>query len=309
MNIKNKKVQNRNTGWYLIWEHVVEHPVIYFVCLICIISSSILATKIPQIIGDFTDTYTNGKLNLSSATYFFLLIVGVATFRVLTAWLGRRISMEHGRILNYKVRDKLFKKWETLPLSYYHEHVIGDLLSHALNDVQIIQQLVALNGFNSFVTSIFILGGTLYVMLVHINLSLAIAGLGPLLVIPFIVHYYNPRIKMQSLKVQESLGGMSQSVEEYISGIRAVKEFSNEEILIERFNDRTEIIVRERLRQVSLSAVFQAVIPFVVSVAFVLVITYGGYLTIHKQISLGNFVSFLLYLILLKQPLEQLGIR
>jgi len=302
-----RKAEKRKSGWYLIWEHVAEHPVIYAICLLSIISSSILATRIPKIIGDFTNAFSSGNLTLQLAAHFGLLIMVVSTFRVALGWLGRRISMEHGRILNYKVRDKLFKKWETLPLSYYHEHTTGDLLSHALNDVQIIQQIVALNGFNNLVTSIFTLLGALYVMLVNINWSLSIAGLGPLLAIPFIVRYYSPKIKRQSVKVQEALGGMSQSVEEIVGGIRTIKAFGNEEVVIRRFGNRIDEIVTERMIQVKLSAIFSAIIPFMVSVGFIIVIAYGGYLTIHKTISLGDFVSFLLYLILLKQPLEQLG--
>jgi len=301
-----KEAERRKSGWYLLWEHAAEHPFIYIICILSIATSSFLATIIPRIIGDFTDTFKSGKLDLKVATHFSLLILGVATVRVILGWLGRLISAQHGRMINYKVRDKLFKKWETLPLSYYHEHSTGKLLSHALSDVQVVQQ-TATQGINITVSSVFMLSGALYVMLVHINWSLAIAGLGPLLAIPFIVRYYNPKIKNQSAKVQATLGGMSQSVEEIVGGIRTVKAFGNEAVVISRFEDRIDEIVTERMKQVKLSAVFSAVIPFTISVGFVIVIAYGGYLTILKTISLGDFVSFLLYLILLRHPLEQLG--
>jgi len=302
-----RRKERRKSGWYLIWEHVAEHPILYTICIVSIISSTVLATRIPRIVGDFTDTFTRGKLDSKSATHFCLLIIGIGAARISFAWVGRTISMEHGRILNTKVRDKLFKKWETLPLSYYHEHSIGDLLSHALNDVLVIQQMVALNGFNNFVTGIFMLSGALYMMLIHINWSLALAGLGPLIAIPFIIRYFGPKIKKQSSKVQASIGGMSQSVEEILAGIRTVKAFGNEEVVISRFGHKIDEIVTEQMKQVKLSAIFTAVIPFMVSVGFIIVIAYGGYLTIHKMISLGDFVTFLLYLILLRQPLEQLG--
>ena len=302
-----RRKERRKTGWYLIWEHVAEHPILYALCIVSIISSTVLATQIPRIIGDFTDTFTRGKLDMKSASQFCLLIVGIGTARISLAWIGRTISMEHGRILNNKIRDKLFRKWETLPLAYYHENSIGELLSHALNDVLVIQQMVALNGFNNFVTGIFLLFGALYMMLLHINWSLAIAGLGPLIAIPFIIKYFGPKIKKQSAKVQASIGGMSQSVEEFLSGIRTIKAFGNEEVVIARFGDKIDDIVTEQIKQVKLSAIFTAIIPFMVSIGFIVVIAYGGYLTIHKIISLGDFVTFLLYLILLRQPLEQLG--
>jgi len=305
-NKESKKTEKRKSGWYLLWEHVAEHPFIYVICILSISISAILASVIPRIIGDFTNTFSSGKLDLKLAAHFGLLILGVSVIRVTLGWIGRLISAKHGRMLTYILRDKLFKKWETLPLSYYHKHSTGELLSHALSDVQVTQQVAAM-GINTSVNSIFMISGALYVMLLHINWSLAIAGFGPLLAIPFIVRYYSPKIKEQSAKVQATLGGMSQSVEEIVGGIRTVKAFGNEEVVISRFGDRIDEIVTERMKQVKLSAIFSAVIPFTVSIGFIVVIAYGGYLTIHKAINLGDFVSFLLYLILLRQPLEMLG--
>jgi ATP-binding cassette subfamily B protein len=305
-----KQVEKKNeigkSGWYLVWEHVAEHPIQYIICILSIAISSTLASTIPRIIAKFTNTISSGKLTLHLAMYFGLLVLAVGIVRVTLGWIGRLISAKHGRMLNYKVRDKLFKKWETLPISYYHEHTTGDLLSHALNDVQVVQQLASM-GLNTAISSVFMISGALYVMFIHINWSLALAGFGPMLAIPFIVRYYSPKIKRQSAKVQETLGGMSQSVEEIVSGIRTVKAFGNEEVVINRFGERIDDIVRERMKQVKLSAIFSAIIPFTVSIGFIMVIAYGGYLTIIKTISLGDFVSFLLYLILLRQPLEQLG--
>src|ERR1035437_3095873 len=130
-NKESKKAEKRKSGWYLLWEHAAEHPVIYVICILSISISAVLASVIPRIIGDFTNTFSSGKLDLKLAAHFGLLIIGVSTLRVTLGWIGRLISAKHGRMLTYKVRDKLFKKWETLPLSYYHQHSTGELLSPA----------------------------------------------------------------------------------------------------------------------------------------------------------------------------------
>ncbi len=299
-------MNQKKSGWYLVWEYISKRPFIYIVCVLSIAVSSLLSTIIPKIIGDFTDAFNTGKLTKELATYFGLLILGVGIARVILGWIGRLISAQHGRALTYDIRDRLFKKWETLPMSYYHEHSTGDLLSHALNDVQVTQQLVT-NGINQIVNSSLVITGVLFQMFLHINLTLAVVGLGPLITIPFIVRYYRPKIKVQSSRVQAALGVMSQSVEESMGGVRTIKAFGNEDVIIGRFAERIENIVGERMKQVSLSAVFSAVIPFTASIGFVLVIAYGGYLAINKVITLGDFVSFLLFLILLRQPLEQIG--
>jgi len=112
---------------------------------------------------------------------------------------------------------------------------------------------------------------------------------------------------MQSAKLQTTLGIMSQSVEEVIGGIRTVKAFGNENVIIDRFGAKVENIVVERMKFVKLSSMFTALVPLMASIGFIVVISYGGYLTINKTISLGDFVAFILYLTLLRQPLEQLG--
>jgi ATP-binding cassette subfamily B protein len=100
---------------------------------------------------------------------------------------------------------------------------------------------------------------------------------------------------------------MSQTVEEIIGGIRTVKAFGNEEVVIEKFDEKVDAIVKEKMRFVRLSSIFGALIPLMAAIGFIVVLGYGSYLTIHNIITLGDFVAFLLYLTLLRQPLEQLG--
>jgi ATP-binding cassette subfamily B protein len=301
-----ESLRKRKSGWYLLWEYAREHPFIYFVAIASIGGSSILAVWIPRLIGQFTDTFKGGGLSLKGAERYALVILAVGIARVSFGWLGRVLAAQHGRIITYKVREKLFEKWESLSPAYYHGHSIGELLSHALSDVDVVRQVASM-GINITVSGIFMLGAALYMMVLHMNWPLAIAGLGPLVAIPVLVRYYGPKIKQQSAKLQASLGSMSQTVEEIFGGIRTVKAFGNENVVIGRFEEKVDAIVTERMKFVRLSSIFSALIPLMASIGFVVAISYGGYLTINKNITLGDFVAFLLYLTLLRQPLEQLG--
>jgi ATP-binding cassette subfamily B protein len=144
-------------------------------------------------------------------------------------------------------------------------------------------------------------------MAVHVDWRLSLAGLGPLLAIPLLVKWLGPRIKQQSHRSQEALGGMAQTVEEVISGIRAVKAFGTEETVIGRFEQKVDTIFGEKMKFARLSSLFGALIPLMVNLGFIAVLGYGGYLVIGREISLGDFVAFTLYVAMLRQPLEQLG--
>ena len=300
------KKKSKESGWYLLWEYAREHPFIYFVSVASIGLSAILAVIIPRIIGQFTDSFKAGTLDVSGAWKYTWLVFVVGIARVSFGWIGRLLAAQHGRVITYKIREKLFKKWESLSPSYYHGHSVGDLLSHALSDVEVVRQVASM-GINITVNGIFMLGAALYMMIIHMNWPLAIAGLGPLIAIPVMVRYYGPRIKEQSAKLQAALGNMSQTVEEIFGGIRTVKAFGNENVVIGRFEEKVDNIVSERIKFVKLSSIFGALVPLMASLGFVIVISYGSFLTINRTISLGDFVAFLLYLTLLRQPLEQLG--
>jgi ATP-binding cassette subfamily B protein len=303
---QNRTTGTKNSGWHLLWDYVREHPFIYFIAIASIGGSSILAVWIPRIIGRFTDSLQRGTLDYAEVHRFAWAILGVGIARVTFGWLGRVLAAQHGRIVTYKVRDALFKKWETLPPSYYHGHSVGELLSHALSDVEVVRQVASM-GINITVNGTFMLGAALYMMMVHMNWRLAVAGLGPLVAIPILVRYFGPRIRNQSAKFQASLGSMSQSVEETFGGIRTIKAFGNEDVAVGMFEEKVDQIVREKIKFVRLSAVFGALIPLIGALGFIIVISYGGYLTIQHVITLGDLVAFLLYLTLLRQPLEQLG--
>lgn len=294
------------SGWNILGAYIKENPSAYIVAIFSLAASSILAANIPRIIGQFSDAYSSGALTYARAEYFAFLVFGVGAFRVFFGWIGRLLTAEHGRILTFRIREELFKKWETLTPAYYREHSSGDLLSHALSDVDVVRQATTM-GINTAVSGLFMLGASVYLMVTKMHWQLAVAGLAPLLAIPILINHFGPMIKRQSAVFQSSLGGMSQVVEEIVGGIRTVKAFSNEAVVLERFHTRVADLVDQKMKFVRLSTIFGALIPLVSAFGFIAVIWYGSYLTINKTITLGNLVAFLLYLTLLRQPLEQIG--
>jgi ATP-binding cassette subfamily B protein len=100
---------------------------------------------------------------------------------------------------------------------------------------------------------------------------------------------------------------MAQTVEEVIGGIRTVKAFGNERVVIRRFEEKVDAIVREKNIFVRHSSLFGALVPLMANLGFISVLGYGGFLVIIGTISLGDYVAFTLYIALLRNPLEHLG--
>lgn len=298
--------QKLKPGWPILGRYIADHLWGYLAALLSIALSSVLAAVIPQLVGRLADTYNAGSLTPHTAERIALWILLVGSIRVTLGWLGRFLIAQHGRKLTFRIREQLFRKWETLTPSYYHQHSTGELLSHALSDVDVVRQMAAM-GINTAINGIFMLGASAYFMVFTMDARLAAVGLIPLLGIPALIRYFGPKIKRQSAIFQASVGAMSQTVEEIVGGIRTVKAFSNELVIQRRFESQISALVEQKLHFTRLSAFFGASIPLLSALGFIVVIWYGSWLVIQHQLSLGALVSFLLYLTLLRQPLEQLG--
>jgi ATP-binding cassette subfamily B protein len=268
--------------------------------------ASLFMALIPRLLGRFTDRLRSGQLSFTELAGIAGTLILISVIRVATGWSGRIIVHRKGRLLTYALRRELFEKWGSLSPSYYHRHSVGELLSHALSDVEVVRELTSM-GINVSVSGLAMLATTIYLMAVHVDWRLSLAGLGPLLAIPVLVQRLGPRIKQQSHRSQEALGAMAQTVEEVVGGIRAVKAFGTEEVVIGRFEAKVDGIFAEKMKFVRLSSLFGALIPLMVNLGFIAVLSYGGFLVIVHEITLGDFVAFTLYVAMLRQPLEQLG--
>lgn len=296
----------KSSGWRIVSSYLHRHSLVYSVAIAIIASSSLLAVQIPRQLGRFADQLQHGRLTVAGTAGFAAILILLGLGRVTAAWTGRTLSHRRGRILTYELRRDLLKKWTTLSPAYYHGHSTGELLSHALSDVEVVRELATM-GINQAAAGLMMLATVLYMMLAHGDWRLTLAGLGPLLVIPVVVRYLGPKIRTQSQRCQEALGSMAQTVEEVIGGIRTVKAFGNERVVIGRFEEKVDAIVREKNRFVRHSSMFGALVPLMANLGFISVLGYGGYLAINKAITLGDYVAFTLYIALLRNPLEHLG--
>lgn len=294
-------------GLGIVISHVRKNSLVYSAGIGMVAGSSVLAAQIPRLLGQATDVLRSASPELADIAFFACMILVFGVLRVFTGWAGRVLVHMKGRELTYVLRKKLFETWCTLPPSYFHNHSTGDLISHALSDVDIIGDLVTL-GFNMSISGLALLFGTFYLMVSHTGGLMTFAALGPLLFIPFLVQRIGPAIRRQSQRAQEALGAMSRTLEETVEGIRSIKAFGQEELFAHRFNERVEKIVGEKREFARLSALFSSLVPLMVNLGFIFTIGFGGFLVTRNLISLGDFVAMTLYVALLRMPLEQLGI-
>lgn len=294
------------SGLLIIWSHMKRNRMVYASGITLVAAGSLFAAQIPRLLGLVTDRLRDGSLGRNEMAGYVGLIILIGVVRVAAGWGGRVLVHHKGRELTYQLRKELFAKWSSLSPSYYHRNSVGDMISHALSDVEVVRELASM-GLNQGISGSAMLLGSAWLMVVYVDWRLTLAGLGPLLFIPLLVRWLGPEIRLQSQRSQEALGSMAQTTEEVIGGIRSIKAFGTEHVVIRRFEQRVDAIVEEKMRLIRLSALFDSLLPLMVNIGFIFVLGFGGYLVTTNTISLGDFVAFTLYVALLRMPLEQLG--
>jgi ATP-binding cassette subfamily B protein len=290
----------------LLRDFISRNKWAYLISILAIIISEFINVQFPNILGDFTNALQAHRLTYHSILVYTGLLFIVGVVYVLFFATGQYRNGKLARQFEFLLRRRLFEHWERLSTEYFRRHSIGDLLNHAMNDVRQVREAVS-SGFNQLTNAIFLMVATLVMTLSTVSWKLTLFSVIPLLFIPFFIVWFGPQIRSSSRRVQEGLSDMSELAEESISSIRLIKATANEEIEANRFRERVNEIVKRQMDMFRRSATFQAVIPTMSSLSFAIALLYGGYLTLSKQIELGSFVAFTLYLGMLVQPVMQIG--
>ncbi|WP_274649714.1 ABC transporter ATP-binding protein [Paenibacillus humicola] len=291
----------------LLFHYVKANGHFYALAVILTMIANVAQSYYPKLIGSFTDQLNREQLTKADIVNYSLMLLGVALAFGLLAGIGQYIIMRLGRRFEFYTRNRLFSHFTLLSENYYSKHGVGKWLSYVMNDVTSVRESISM-GINQTANATMLIISAIIMMLISdIPLYLIAVCVFPLLFIPWLVTRFGPVIRQRSLKVQESLGTMTESAEEQFGGIRVTKKFAVEPIMIDRFGATVERIRDNQLRLVRVSSLFQALIPFIGAISFIITIVFGGYLTIHQRISIGSFVALTLYIRMMVNPLQQIG--
>ncbi|MBL8165092.1 MAG: ABC transporter ATP-binding protein [Anaerolineae bacterium] len=258
----------------------------------------------PYLIGQIIDHIRDGvsaqELILDAALLIIFALISVIAFFGQRLWSG---TVAYS--VNYDIREMLFDNLLTLDQRFYQSYATGDLISRMYSDMDMIWRLLAI-GFMRF-GSAFVTVIVTFILLATINI--------PLTLIVFVVLAISTALQMRAgsvlapvfEKVQDQAGVMSALVQDTVSGIQTVKTFGAEAGAARKFSEenaeyrRRWLYFKRRNEPVGM-------LPNMISeLTAAVVVIFGGVLALQGQLTLGNFVQFLVYLSMISNVLLQLG--
>lgn len=189
---------------------------------------------------------------------------------------------------------------------FYGKFRTGDLMARSTNDLKAIAQTAGF-GILTLVDSTTFMFMIIGVMGFTISWKLTFAALIPLPIMALVVNKYGKIIHERFMEAQSAFGEMNNEVLESMRGVRVIRAFVQEKQDEKRFNQMTEKVYEKNIAVAKIDALFDPTMKILVGVAYTIGLGYGAFLVIQNQITLGDLVSFNVYLGMLIWPMFAIG--
>ena len=283
-------------------------PQAFFVGLstLIIIAGVALKTLGPALIGEAIHRDLEIAKNLPAFLRSMLVLLGI----YLGSWVADSVSgimlVRVGNSIVYRLRKDTFEKIQRLPMSYFDEKGVGDLLSRLTNDIEMIYNALS-QSFSNLAGGLFSMVGVLIAMFA-LNLPLTFFMLLTVPVMALVAGSLGKRIREAFKENQENVGALSASIEESVTGVRVIQSFRREEAEFEKF-ERISARARDAGGRAEVaSALMMPLMQVMTSLALAVVSGLGGWLILRSWagFSIGLLASFILYTRNFFQPLMQM---
>jgi ATP-binding cassette subfamily B multidrug efflux pump len=242
------------------------------------------------------------ELGLWAALYLACAL-GMIVFRYLeTASLTRT-----GQTVVADLRTRVFRHIQALDLAWFDRTPTGSLVTRVTNDVESVNELFTSGLVELFfdLLRIALLLGVLFVL--HVELAMVVtAGLPVLIAISLV---FRGGARDAHRVVRARLSRLNGYLQEVLSGIRVVQVFRNERKVSARFAGLLSEYLSANVRTIFLFALFFPCLDLAVNGIQATTLWVGGVDIAGRNLSVGAFFQFWMYLGLLLDPVRELGER
>ena len=270
----------------------------------CIFASVVVGLFIPLIVGRAVDANWQqvdwSKLTIAAAKVLAAsLISGVFLF------LQRRILIGMSRNVEYDLREEFYRHLVDQPLSFFHEHRVGDLMARATNDLAAVRQLAGPMIMYTLQTVFVVVLVLPFLFFLHWKLTLLLFLTMPL--VSLTVKFFGQQVHTRFEKIQDFFAQITARAQENFTGVRVVRAYAQEDAEMAAFNELNREYAERNLGLVRIDALMRPLMTFLIGVGYVLIIWAGVPLAVRGEITVGEFTMFNLYLTRLIWPLIALG--
>ena len=277
----------------------------YVAGILSCVGTNAIWVQFPRVLEKAIDAMQKHEATRNTILLYAGLLVAIALVKGVFLYAQRWILIGISREIEFDLRNDLFRKLEAQDSGFYQRYRTGDIMARMTNDLNAVRMLLGPALMYSTNTVFFTVGALFF--LVHISPLLTLAAWAPMPLASILIQYFGSRIHTRFERIQASFSDISSQAQENFSGARLIRAFGREESETGRFEQLNRQYIARALKLVQLMGMLWPSLEFVLGISMIMTLAVGGHLTVAHRITVGQFIEFNTFMIMLTWPIIAIG--
>jgi ABC-type multidrug transport system fused ATPase/permease subunit len=261
-----------------------------------------VSVLIPYLVGVTVDEIRNHNPDLLPLA---IAVAGAGVLRLAFSVARRLVAGRVSLGVEYDLRNRMYEHLQSLELAFFDQQQTGQLMSRATVDLQSVRFFLGYGLIFLLQSAITILIAA--VVMFAVDPGLALVALAPTPWVIWIAFRYGQRNRPATQEVQQRIAELTAEAEENIGGVRVVKAFAQEQRQLRRFSKAVARVFDQSMVSTRLRAFYSPFIGFLPQLGLAALLLVGGRQVIAGSITVGEFIAFYGYVLMLTGPMRWLG--
>ncbi|EJS73671.1 hypothetical protein ICY_03836 [Bacillus cereus BAG2X1-3] len=260
----------------------------------------------PKVLGVTIDNIKTGTLSNEAIIQSILILIGVTVVGYGLTFVWQHQLFGGAFVLEKTMRSKFMGHLLKMTPTFYQKNRTGDLMARATNDLKAIAMTAGFGILTLVDSSLYML--TIVCMMgFTISWELTLAALIPLPIMAYAMNIYGKKLHERFTVAQDAFGDMNDKVLESIAGVRVIRAYVQENADEGRFHHLGDDVYEKNMKVARIDALFQPTVKMLVGLSYLIGLVYGAYLVFQSKVTLGELVSFNVYLGMMIWPMFAIG--
>lgn len=276
---------------------------IFIGALFCMGIASLAEPVFPAMMKSLLDSGFSSASGSWDWLFYPFVIMGIFLTRAVFGFIGDYAMSWVSNNVVAELRRAMFARMLRLPTRYYGDNLSGRLMSRVAYDVMGVAA-AATNVLTSLIKdSLSIVG--LMAWLIYLNWQLTLITFAVVPCIAVVVRIFSKRLRKVAKGLQDSLGRLTQVLQETIEGHKVVKIFGGQSYEEERFEQSVQEQRRLSMRSALAASAQTPLVQFFAASGIALIMGVALRQASSDQTTIGSFVSFVTAMLMVLAPLKR----
>lgn len=278
----------------------------YTFAIVLLIIASVLEVIPPYLLGSIIDILTKGEMTAAILVKYLLIFISIIVFGYLLNFVWQFRLFEGAIHLEKVLRRQLMQQFLRMTPTFYEKNRTGDLMARATNDLNAVS-LTAGFGIMTLIDSTIFMGCIILAMGYMISWKLTFFAMLPVPIMALLIQYLGKIVHERYMKEQETFGKLNDSVLESVAGVRVIRAYVQEKNDEANFAGMSEMVYERNMHTVKINALFGPITKVGTGISYVVALGYGAHLVAIQDMTVGQLVTFNVYLGLAVWPIFAIG--